>query len=58
MGGPNCLGISLLFHSLPLDSETAGVENIITLIEMGSSFNIKFVDERCINVINEAKEPD
>ena len=37
----NCLGISLLFHTLPLDSETASVENIIRLIGMESNFNIK-----------------
>ena len=55
---PNYLGISLIFHPMPLDSETASVENIIRLIEMVSSFNIKIVNERAINAINEAKKPE
>ena len=31
IGDPNYLGISLLFHPLPLDSETASDESVIRI---------------------------
>ena len=57
-GGPNYLGISRLFHPLPLDSGMVSVENIIRLIGKRNGFNTRFVDKKAINVINQAKKSD